>query len=269
MAKKSDDDVQSYNWLIIGRQRTGKTAALLAMIIELQYAAFKRGKKKRVLIFNPDGKNDVFEKKSLIINEVRNTIPEFAKMPGSLKKISASNISKIGNANDDLYNWYVVTDGDIKDFSDPCRVLRDFIIVYDDCNNIITGNIAGKRFEGFKDVLAGNRIRNNDTIITYHDTTQVPPKLWTYFQRAIVKQTDDADSKNPYANIGKAKKTMIQALQEVEKENQRVKNPDGDFAQRVVWLNEEYVFQNVGNELVTKIGNKMYKAVGKKIEPIV
>ena len=126
MAKKSDDDVQSYNWLIIGRQRTGKTAALLAMIIELQYAAFKRGKKKRVLIFNPDGKNDVFEKKSLIINEVRNTIPEFNKMPGSLKKISASNISKIGNANDDLYNWYVVTDGDIKDFSDPLSCTSGF-----------------------------------------------------------------------------------------------------------------------------------------------
>ena len=96
---------------------------------------------------------------------------------------------------------------------------------------------------------------------------QVPNKLWTYFQRAIIKETDD-DTED-FKKVKKAKAVLIEAQKQVRAENKVKKNPDDlDLAERIVWLNEQYLFNQQGNNLVCKIGPKYYKAIGDKIEAL-
>lgn len=263
---KKPKEIQSFNWLFVGRQRTGKTAASLALIAELQFAAFQNSKSKRVLIFNPDNQNPVFEKKSLITEEVRHTIQAF-KFPASLRKIRSSDIRKMASEKANLFDWCVVSEGSLTEFCDQAVKLRDFIIYFDDLNNQLRGSLAGKRFESFLEIFAGNRKRGNENIITYHSLNQVPNGLWTYFQRAIIKETDD---KNEHFNkVGKAPDTFKEAQNQVRAENALKKNPeDLDLAERIIWLNNKYLFVRKGNDLITKIGKIYYKADGDTIVPI-
>ena len=265
MTKKTNL-IQTFNYLVAGRQRTGKTSASLVLIGLLQYMAYKFGKPKRVLIFNPDNQNPVFESKSLINDEIRHGFPDW-KFPAKLRKIQHKDIVRVANEKDNLYDWCVISDCTLEEFSNEAVKLRDCIIYFDDMNNIITGNISGKRYESTLEIFAGNRKRGNETIITYHTYAQVPNKLWTYFQRAIIKETDDDNE--DFKKIKKAKAVLIEAQKQVRAENKLKKNPDDlDFAERIVWLNEQYLFNQQGNNLVCKIGQKYYKAVGDKIEAL-
>lgn len=266
MITKKNNLIQTFNYLVVGRQRTGKTSLSLALIAFLQFVAYKFSRPKRVLIFNPDNQNPVFESKSLINDEIRHAFPDW-KFPAKLRKIQHKDIMRVANEKDNLYDWCVVSDCTLEQFSNEAVKLRDYIIYFDDMNNIITGHIGGKRYESTLEIFAGNRKRGNETIITYHNYAQVPSKLWTYFQRAIVKETDDDNE--DFKKIKKAKAVLIEAQKQVRAENKLKKNPDDlDLAERIVWLNEQYLFNKQNENLVCKIGQKYYKAVGDKIQPL-
>lgn len=265
MTKKKE--VQSFNWLGVGSQRTGKTVLFLSLMAQLQINAYFHQKVKRVLIFNPNEKNPIFQKKSNIVENVRHYINGW-NMPGAFRKISFSQIPQIAAEKSNLFDWCVVTDGDIKDFADQSVFLRDFIVLFDDMNNIVTGNLAGKRFEGLKDCFAQNRVRSNECIITFHSFRQVPPALWTYFQRAIIKQTDD--TKEGFARIQNCAELLIEAQEQVRTENKVIKYPNNlRLSERVVWMDQDYLFKRDNqNNLITKIDGVYYKAVGDDIVPL-
>lgn len=256
-------EIQSFNWLVAGSQRTGKTVGSLTVMAELQIMAYRHGKVKRVLIYNPDNQNPILEKRSLISEAIRHTIPNW-KMPGAFRKISYKDIEKVGNERNNLFDWVVVSDGSFEDFCKGAVKLRDFIIFFDDLNNIVTGNMNSRRFIDFKEIFAGNRKRSNENIITYHSFEQVPPRLWTYFQRAIIRQTD-GDTED-YSSIKKCRATLIKAQEQVRAENKITKYPNNlRLSERIVWLDQDYLFYRKDTELITKIDGVFYKAAADDI----
>lgn len=257
-------EIQSFNWLAVGSQRTGKTALSLGLIAQMQLNAYRHNKIKRVLIFNPQDKNPIFQRKSLIKENVRHYIPNW-EMPGAFRKISYKQIQEAAKDKSNLYDWCVVTDGDLTNFSDQTPFLRDFVILFDDQNNIAKGNLAGRRFENFLDCFAQNRVRSNDCIITFHSFRQIPPALWTYFQRAIVKQT--TDKKEGFDRIQNCEDLLVKAQMQVREENKVTKYPNNlRLSERIVWMDQEYLFyRDKNNNLITKIDGVYYKAIADDI----
>ena len=99
-------------------------------------------------------------------------------------------------------------------------------------------------------------------MFTYHTFHQVPPSLWTYFQRSIVKETDDKENGIGFKKIEKAQEALTKAQMQVRADNKIKEYPERlRLSERIVWLNEAYIFEQVNGELLTKIGNVYYKAV--------
>jgi hypothetical protein len=263
MSNAKIKEIQSFNWLVAGSQRTGKTVGSLTVIAELQIMAYFFQKVKRVFIFNPNNQNPILEKKSLINEAIRHTIPAW-KMPGKFRKISYRDIERVANEKSNLYDWCIIEDGELEDFCKGAVRIRDGIIFFDDLNNIVTANLNARRFDDFKEIFAGNRKRANETIITYHSFAQVPPRLWTYFQRCIVRQTDGENE--DFNTIRKCKSTLIKAQQEVRAENKITKYVNNlRLSERIVWMDQDYLFYRRENDLITKIDGVFYKAAGDDI----
>lgn len=260
---QKQNEVQSYNWLFVGRQRTGKSVSLLTLAATIQYNAFLARVTRRVLIYNPNNYNELFEHKELIKEAVRFSYPQW-KFPGAFRTVSYKKVKEIADLKDNLFDWTVVNDGSLQQFLQAAALLKDYVIIIDDQNNAIKGNLAGKKYEELFTVMAGNRIKSLDVMLSYHSFAQVPPSLWTYFQRALVKETDDQEKF--LQRILKAQTELRTALKEVVKQNKVTTYPnDLNLSERIVWMNEGYVFENVNGFLVTKIGNVYFKALDNKV----
>ncbi len=266
MAKAKE--LQTFNWLLVGSQRTGKTVSALFLAATLQRIAFESGKTKRVIIYNPMEYNPTFKLKSSIQEAVSLIQPGW-KMPGVFHKIKCSQILQVANNKSNLFDWSIVTDGSLEDFVNQAHSLLDYIIIFDDLNNIIKGNLSAKKFDNLFRIVAGNRIKSNEVLFTYHTFHQVPPSLWTYFQRAIVKETDEKEGGIGFKKIQKGQEVLTDAQLRVRKMNKLANHPNRlRLSELVVWINEAYIFEPVGGQLITKIGNEYYKAVMDDIEPI-
>ncbi len=253
--------IQTFNWLIVGSQRTGKTVTALYLAAMMQKVAFEHGKTRRVIIFNPQNYNPMFEKRATIQTSI-NLIAQGWRMPGVFRKISYQKIAETAALKSNLFDWTIVTDGELTDFTNMVQHLRDYIIIFDDLNNIVKGNLASKSYKSLFSILAGNRIKSNEVMFTYHTFHQVPPSLWTYFQRSIVKETDDKENGIGFKKIEKAQEALTKAQMQVRAENKIKEYPERlRLSERIVWLNEAYIFEQVNGELLTKIGNVYYKAV--------
>lgn len=262
-------ELQSFNWLIVGSQRTGKTVSALFAAAMLQIVAYLNGKTKRVIIFNPQEYNPMFSTKSKI-QEAIGLIQPGWKMPGVFHKIPCSKILQVANAKSNLFDWIVVTDGELQDFVNQAHNLLDFIIIFDDLNNVIKGNLTSRKFQHLFTILAGNRIKCNEVFFTYHTFHQVPPSLWTYFQRAIIKETDDDKDGIGFKKIQKCRDVLTKAQMQVRAMNQVANHPNRlRLSELIVWLNEGYIFEQSNGELITKIGNVYHRAVGDDVEPLV
>ena len=258
--------IQSFNWLFAGSQRTGKTSKMLAIAAMLQYIAFTHNKTRRVLIYNPFQKNPILTKRSIIREKVNHTIPGW-DMPTSFRRIKATDIGAVFREKNNAFDWCVVEEGDIKTFADNCVTVKDAIIIWDDLNNILKGNLAGRRFESILDVFAQNRVRSVENLISYHSFRQVPPALWLYFQRAVVLQTDD--TQEGFARIQNAQELLVKAQMEVRKQNSVTKYPNNlRLSERIVWLDQAYIFEKHGNEFLTRIDGVYHKAIGDDIKAI-
>jgi hypothetical protein len=259
-------EVQAYNWLFVGRQRTGKSVSLLTLAATIQYNAFLARVTRRVLIYNPNNYNKLFEHKDNIKEAIRYTYPNW-KFPGTLRTVSCKKVQEIADLKDNFFDWTIVNEGTLEEFFNAASLLRDYIIIIDDQNNAIKGNLAGKKYEKFFTIMAGNRVKSLDVMLSYHSFAQVPPSLWTYFQRALVKQTDDEEKF--IKRILKAQSELRTALHEVIKQNKITKYPnDLDLSERIVWMNEGYIFKNSNGVLVTKIGNVYYQALSDELVKI-
>jgi hypothetical protein len=256
-------EVQAYNWLFVGRQRTGKSVSLLTLAATIQYNAFLARVTRRVLIYNPNNYNKLFEHKDNIKEAIRYTYPNW-KFPGTLRTVSCKKVQEIADLKDNFFDWTIVNEGTLEEFFNAASLLRDYIIIIDDQNNAIKGNLAGKKYEKFFTIMAGNRVKSLDVMLSYHSFAQVPPSLWTYFQRALVKQTDDEEKF--IKRILKAQSELRTALHEVIKQNKITKYPNNlDLSERIVWMNEGYIFKNANGVLVTKIGNVYYQALSDEL----
>lgn len=258
--------IQTFNWLFAGSQRVGKTSKMLSVAAQLQFVAFCNKKVKRVLIYNPQKKNPIFEKKSSIQEKVRHTLPNW-EFPAKFRVIKPQDIKTVFDDKRNYFDWCVVEEGDLKTFADNCVTVKDAIIIWDDLNNIVKGNLAGKRFESFLDIFAQNRIRCVENLISYHSFRQVPPALWLYFQRAIVLQTEDTPE--GYNRIQNGQSLLIEAQIQVREQNRITKYPENlRLSERIVWLDQDYLFQKQGKDLITRIDGVYYRAVGSEIEEV-
>lgn len=266
MSNEKKKEVQSYNWLFVGRQRTGKSVSLLTLAATIQYNAFLARVTRRVLIYNPNNYNKLFEHKDNIKEAIRFTYPKW-KFPGTVRTVSCKKVQEIADLKQNFFDWTIVNEGTLEEFFNAAALLRDYIIIIDDQNNAIKGNLAGKKYEKFFTIMAGNRVKSLDVMLSYHSFGQVPPSLWTYFQRALVKETDDQEKF--IRRILKAQDELRTALNEVIKQNKVTKYPNNlDLSERIVWMNEGYIFENVDGFLVTKIGNVYYRALSDELVPL-
>ena len=210
----------------------------------------------------------MFETKASIQDSVR-ILADNWKMPGVFHKISHKQILTTAHSKSNMYDWTVVTDGNLEDFTKQAHNLRDYIILFDDLNNIVKGNLSSKKYQDMFTILAGNRIKSNEVMFTYHTFHQVPPSLWTYFQRAIVKETDDKEGGIGFKKIEKGQEVLTNAQMQVRAENKIKVYPNRlRLSERIVWLNEAYIFEKISGELVTKISGVYYRAVQDDIEPL-
>jgi hypothetical protein len=208
----------------------------------------------------------LFEHKDNIKEAIRYTYPNW-KFPGTVRTVSCKKVQEIADLKDNFFDWTIINEGTLEEFFNAASLLRDYIIIIDDQNNAIKGNLAGKKYEKFFTIMAGNRVKSLDVMLSYHSFAQVPPSLWTYFQRALVKQTDDEEKF--IKRILKAQSELRTALHEVIKQNKITKYPnDLDLSERIVWMNEGYIFKNSNGVLVTKIGNVYYQALSDELVKI-
>lgn len=266
MAKPKE--IQTFNWLIVGSQKTGKTVSALFLASMLQRIAFEHGKTKRVIIFSPNDYNPVFRLKSSI-QEAINLIQPGWKMPGVFHRINTSQILEVAHRKSNLYDWSIVVKGTLEEFVNEAHQLLDYIILFDDMNNQIKGNLSSKKFDNLFTIVAGNRIKSNEVLFTYHTFHQVPPSLWTYFQRAIIKETDEKEGGIGFRKIEKGQEVLTNAQMRVRRMNKVANHPNRlRLSELIVWINEAYIFEVINGQLVTKIGSVYYKAVMDDIEPI-
>lgn len=247
----SEKKAQAYNWLVVGAQKTAKTTTVLQLASSLQQTAMLNGTIKKVLIFDPMF-HESFEE-SGIEKAVKMINPTW-RIP-NYRVIGIDDIKYLGSQEEDFYTWAIVRErgSRVQDFCQEALTLKNAITILDDAGSRITGNV--RNFPQYIDLLAYNRINCNDVIIIYHQYKYVPPSFWQYFQRAIVKQTNEIK----FSHDIFPRELYVNAQKEVEIENSNTNFPNNlRLAYRLILPQENLMFKEDSGYLISKEGRNIH-----------
>ncbi|WP_421819608.1 hypothetical protein [Flectobacillus sp.] len=227
---------QAFNWLVVGAQKTAKTTTVLQLAYIIQAMAMQKKLIKKVLIYDPMW-HESFEPAG-IRKAIGFIHPNFV-LP-NYKVITVDEIQSYGASKEDYYCWAVVRDrgSRVQDFCQEALTVKNAITILDDVGSRITGNV--RNFPQYIDLLAYNRINCNDVFLIYHQYKYVPPSFWQYFQRAIVKQSNE----QKFSDDIYPRDLYIQAQKEVTLENKERTFPNKmNLAYRILLPNENLIFK--------------------------